>query len=435
MRVGVVIRDDMASTMGGGFTFQSSVLAGIQSTPLAHRFVILSIGDGLHAPDAPVPWINLARQYAPSPTPFTRYLLEPLRRIWSDFQPKGRVGQNCRQLVSSSVGLLRRIRRRLSYAPPPVESPSLLDRAVQDFALDVIWFITPCHKPLSAPFFITVWDLQHRRQPYFPEVSLTGQNWDARENFYRAILPRAARIITGTAVGKDEVVRFYGAQSENVVVNPFPLPETLVQAEGTYGEPDIHPDAGSGFLLYPAQFWPHKNHVNLLLALKILNDRDGLMVPLVLVGSDKGNLGYVRETIDALGLAAQVRVLGFVSDARLVALYRRAMALVFPTFFGPDNLPPLEAFGLDCPVIASRVPGAEEQLGDAALLFDPARPEELADCIRQLHHDPGLRIILIARGRARLIDRLPCDYIRRIGTVLNDFEPIRRCWGGRYLHT
>lgn len=434
MRVGIACHEQ-APTAGGGYTFQSSLIEAIESTPTAHQFVILNLSGGHHAPEAPVPWINLARHYAPPPSPDGQGPVERLRQIWSGYQPVGPLARTLRGLVSGLMAGLRQITAHLRRSKAPVESPSLLDRAVRDFALDLVWFITPFYQRVSAPFFITVWDLQHRRQPYFPEVSLSGWDWDAREHFYRTVLPRAARIITGTQAGKDEILHFYGVQPENVQVNPFPLPEMVARWRERPDALGEHADIGSGFLLYPAQFWPHKNHINVLRALAILRERDQINLTLVLVGTDKGNLAHVQATIEALGLVSQVRILGFLPEAELIALYRRAEALVFASFFGPDNLPPLEAFGLDCPVIASCVAGAAEQLGDAALLFDPSRPEELADCIKRLHQNPELRASLIESGRERLMGRSARDYVTRIGAILDDFEPIRRCWGREYRHT
>jgi hypothetical protein len=69
----------------------------------------------------------------------------------------------------------------------------------------------------------TVWDLEHRKQPYFPEVSVTGWTWEEREQIYRAVLPRASFIITGTQVGRDEIVHYYGVNPNNVRVVPFPV--------------------------------------------------------------------------------------------------------------------------------------------------------------------------------------------------------------------
>jgi glycosyltransferase involved in cell wall biosynthesis len=72
-----------------------------------------------------------------------------------------------------------------------------------------------------------------------------------------------------------------------------------------------------------------------------------------------------------------------------------------PTFFGPTNIPPLEAFELGCPVATSRIYGVPEQLGDAALLFDPHSIEEIHDCLVRLWMDNSLCDDLAQRGRER----------------------------------
>jgi glycosyltransferase involved in cell wall biosynthesis len=68
--------------------------------------------------------------------------------------------------------------------------------------------------------------------------------------------------------------------------------------------------------------------------------------PLVFVGADKGNYQYIRELADELAISAQIYFLGFVPQEDLISLYRKAFAIAYVTFFGPENLPPLEAFAL-----------------------------------------------------------------------------------------
>jgi glycosyltransferase involved in cell wall biosynthesis len=252
---------------------------------------------------------------------------------------------------------------------------------------------------------------------------------------YRSSLPRAARIITGTRAGKDEIIAFYGISPENIVVNPIPIVEgavreneALLDVKAKYG---LKPE----FLVYPAQFWPHKNHVNLLMALALLKKEASLELDLVLTGSDKGNLDHVRDTIAALDLKPQVHILGFVPKADLDGLYREALCLSFASFFGPDNIPPLEAFALGCPVVAARVPGSDEQLGNGALLFDPADPADIAKAILTVRSDLGLRAELIRQGKEIAAARSPSAYVERICRTLDDLERIRRCWGRNYLHT
>jgi len=98
------------------------------------------------------------------------------------------------------------------------------------------------------------------------------------------------------------------------------------------------------------------------------------------------------------------------------------------SYFGPENLPPLEAFALGCPVIAANVSGATEQLGDAALLVDPSRPETIADAIQSVNTDPAMREKLVTRGRVRAQSWTAADFVRGVFSILDEFEMVRRCW-------
>jgi glycosyltransferase involved in cell wall biosynthesis len=93
--------------------------------------------------------------------------------------------------------------------------------------------------------------------------------------------------------------------------------------------------------------------------------------------------------------------MGYVPNDDLPEFYKRARALVMPTFFGPTNIPPLEAFALGCPVAVSNIYGISEQVGDAALLFDPKSVGEIAAAIKSLWVDNELCSVLIDRGRIR----------------------------------
>jgi glycosyltransferase involved in cell wall biosynthesis len=184
----------------------------------------------------------------------------------------------------------------------------------------------------------------------------------------------------------------------------------------------------STYFFYPAQFWPHKNHFALLKALKILDEKYHIDVALVLTGSDKGNAGYVASLIKELGLRNKVHILGFIPQVDLACLYQFALALVFPSYFGPDNLPPLEAFALGCPVIASDVPGASEQLGEAALLVKPNDINHIALAMKRVYEDADLRHELAQKGLARGKAWTTDDYVSRMLLLLDDFEPVRNCW-------
>ena len=144
------------------------------------------------------------------------------------------------------------------------------------------------------------------------------------------------------------------------------------------------------------------------------------------------NLKCVQRIALDLKLHDAVHFLGFVSLEGLVWLYRQALALTHVTFFGPDNLPPLEAFALGCPVIASRVEGAEEQLGNAALLVDPSDEMQIAEAIRCVCHGANLRVELVTKGKKRAKLFTGKEYVEAILQLLDTLAPMVRCsdWHG-----
>jgi glycosyltransferase involved in cell wall biosynthesis len=183
------------------------------------------------------------------------------------------------------------------------------------------------------------------------------------------------------------------------------------------------------YLFYPAQFWPHKNHRRIIEALGALREREGLRIPIVFCGSHSGKVR--KETFNEamamakrLGVADQIQYLGYVPDEDMSALYAGAVALVMPTFFGPSNIPALEAWKLNCPVITSDIRGIREQTGNAALLVHPDSVEAITEAILRLWTDEGLRQQLIERGRARLRNFTPEDFARRLTEILEEAKGI-----------
>ncbi|KKQ32663.1 MAG: Glycosyl transferase group 1 [candidate division TM6 bacterium GW2011_GWF2_37_49] len=323
---------------------------------------------------------------------------------------------------------LLRIPRKIKRMNLETKYKNALNRAAVEHKIDLMWFITPAFEVVEVPFVYTVWDLEHRCQSFFPEVSVTAWKYDDREKRYCYAIPRAAYVVIGNQAGKDEVIKFYGVPEQRVKIIPLPAPEFALKDQSdlsvnlsVYNLPDK-------FLFYPAQVWPHKNHIVILLALKILKEKFEIKMHAVFTGSDKGNLSFVQQKVAELNLVDQVHFLNVVPFNVLSELYKKAFALVFPSFFGPDNIPPLEAFGLGCPVIAASVNGSAFQLGDAAILFDPKNENELADAIFKLINYEELRKMLILRGKERVKFFTIDKYLQSVTNLIDEFELVRRCW-------
>jgi glycosyltransferase involved in cell wall biosynthesis len=153
----------------------------------------------------------------------------------------------------------------------------------------------------------------------------------------------------------------------------------------------------------------------------------GRRLKLVFSGSDKGNRSYLESYVAQRGLQDSVIFAGFVEPQVLHQLYANAFAMVFASLLGPDNLPPLEAMALGCPVVCAAFDGAREQLAEAALFFDGLDAREAALQIAKLA-DERLRQELVGRGRILARSRSPDDYIRKINAALDSFVSRRRLW-------
>jgi glycosyltransferase involved in cell wall biosynthesis len=128
-------------------------------------------------------------------------------------------------------------------------------------------------------------------------------------------------------------------------------------------------------------------------------------VPLVCTGSAHDRYWpQIEARIAELGLADQVRFLGFVPTQDLRALYRLARCLVLPTLFEANSLPIFEAWLEGTPVACSNATALPEQVMDAGLLFDPFDHIAMADAIARLATDPEVCKDLRDKGRQRLQD-------------------------------
>ncbi len=330
--------------------------------------------------------------------------------------------------VSPIAHLLGTLGRRFNV--PYLDKVGTLEKTVLRNGIEFFCFLTHAPYAMDIPYLTLVMDLQHRRQPWFPEVS-HNLDWQNRESNFNTVLKRAAFIVTGNTAGKNEIQEFYGIHEERIRILPHPTPEFSLLPPNEDIDVLVQHKIGKDhpFVLYPAQFWPHKNHANLLLALKNLRDHYGITLSAVFVGSDKGNLEYLKNLTRELSLEKEVFFAGFVPPDHLALFYKKALALTYMSFFGPENLPPLEAFAFGCPVVASEIAGAREQMGEAVLYVDPKDPQAIALAIKAIYEDQQLRQRLVREGLARSQRWTAQDFVRGIFKILDDFEPIRRTWG------
>lgn len=248
-------------------------------------------------------------------------------------------------------------------------------------------------------------DLMQRYESKFPERQQSNE-----DNVFCCELQFATTVLVDSQLGKIQVIESYlrGRKRRPLIqVLPFAFSKHITETQEEYVET---PDK---YIFYPAQFWQHKNHLNLLGAVNLLK-KDISDIHLILVGSQKNSLNMVKKYIRENELESFVTILNFVSREKLVYLYKHAIAMIMPSYFGPTNIPPLEAMALGCPVAVSNNYAMGEQVGDAGLLFNPDSPEEIADCISRLWNDSRLREKMKKKGYQQIAKWQPEDFEKKL---------------------
>lgn len=308
--------------------------------------------------------------------------------------------------------------------PLGVELPLVNLRPVcRRLRLDAAYFPSPAFVQIDVPFVFTFWDAGHRTIPEFPEVRCARDPWTQREAMYRQLLPQASFVVVGNETGAMEAASLYGVLRERIAVLPFPNPDFASISSTPPAWLPTRP-----FFLYPAQFWPHKNHATLIRAMALLA-RQNIAADLVFVGSDKGNGPYLKDAAAEFGVSDRVHFGGFVSRGELKALYERAVGLAFASLLGPNNLPPQEAAVLGCPVLLSDLPGHREQLRDGAHYVDALDASAWAAAMANLLRHPEQRQTLAIQARLAVAGCTGEAYAAGLQRLFLEMARRRGLWG------
>ena len=310
----------------------------------------------------------------------------------------------------------------LSMLPPPLVTrlkdiyrsrrsihPSMVDRwrgtgLLRKIFADVLFcpFTAPFYFDPSVPTVSVLYDLQYFYYPYF----FSPRERDQRHKSFKSACGLADKLVCisdyvrGTVLQRAEV-----GPERLVTVHPRlfsrlrrSLPETVAQVLNRFG---LEPGQ---FLLYPSNFWPHKNHRVLLTSFGIYRTRHPKSVlKLVCPGSPNSDMAHLSQAAERMGLGGRVVFPGFVTDDELAALLESCLALIYPSLFEGFGMPVLEAMAFGKPVLCSGVTSLPEVAGDAALFFDPTKPIEIVEAIERIEEDHELVAQLIQRGHQRLI--------------------------------
>ncbi|MBI5787666.1 MAG: glycosyltransferase family 4 protein [Candidatus Schekmanbacteria bacterium] len=223
--------------------------------------------------------------------------------------------------------------------------------------------------------------------------------------FVKTLVPLSARyadkIITISASSKKDIIKYCNVAENKVAVIH------LAAGENFYAPPELAElneanqkfHIGKEYIITVANSYPHKNLPRLLEAFyQLRTNRD---IQLVIVGISGRGSDEINQKLEELKIKHAIIFTGRVSDRELILLYQGARLFVFPSLYEGFGLPVLEAMASGTPVVCSNLTSLPEIAGDAAVMFDPYNPTQMADMIAKVLDDNKLREVLIEKGRQR----------------------------------
>ncbi len=300
--------------------------------------------------------------------------------------------------------------------------------------VNLIYFLSPSNLVYSIEsinFIFTIWDFCHRDFVEFPEVYI-NRNFEYREKLYSFATRKALATLVDSEQSKQKLILQYGIDADRVIVFPFSpashLETSLKKYKQNYIDIKSKYKIHNDYIFYPAQFWPHKNHIYILEGIAFLKKIYNIDIDVIFTGTDKGNMNYIKKITADLNLSKRVHFLGFVDNAEMIYLYKQSLCLAMPTYFGPTNLPPLEASYLGVPIMYSNLNGLSEQVGNSALLIDLNDPISLSKNIFNLINDNSLKKSLISNGYENIKKFDISKKYKLLINLFNSYQLKRKCW-------
>lgn len=299
-------------------------------------------------------------------------------------------------------GRYRNFAVRLLPPPTPlIRVPLALAFELRRRAVDVLHVQYTAPPFCPVPVITTIHDLAFEHLP----ETFTRRGKAQLRLTVRRTARRAARIVTVSEFSRHDIIRTYGLPADKVVVthngvDPCFTPSPLSPDEGSAIR--RHFGITRDYLLAVGSLQPRKNLIRLLRAYaRLRTTHPAITIQLVIVGRKLWLAKEIMREINQQEWRRDVIVTGYVADSELPALYRSAMALVYPSLFEGFGLPPLEAMACGTPVITSNTSSLPEVTGDAALLIDPYDEQGLADALFRIVTDHPLRLRLRTAGLQR----------------------------------
>ena len=306
---------------------------------------------------------------------------------------------------------------------------SSIEKQLANEQIDLVYFLGPdivSHGLTNIPYIFTLWDLGHLDILEFPEISYDGM-FDLREFTNTRSLKKSYKVIVDSEWGKQNVIKKYNLDEKRIEVFKY-LPNIKINKAETTVRIKEKYKLKNDFIFYPANFWAHKNHMYILKAIKILREKKHIDIDVIFSGSDQGNLEYILNKAKEFKINDLIHYIGFVPNEEMPSLYKQSLSLVMPTYLGPTNVPPLEAFAYETPVCYSDMPFFREQVGDSVFFMDLRDPSSLVKNILTIQNDKQIVEEKKEKGLQVLKNWNEEDFYKKLLNIFNEYKYIRELW-------
>jgi glycosyltransferase involved in cell wall biosynthesis len=298
-------------------------------------------------------------------------------------------------------GKLRRVVSRLGYKVNTMLKRGSSSALLRDMAADLLFcpFTAPTYFEPGIATVCTIYDLQYNTYPEF----FAAEDVAHRNRTFIEACRRATALTAISDYSRDSVIAHGSLDPERIRTIHLRMAQRIAPGvendEGVLARYGLTPKR---YLIYPANFWKHKNHEMLLTAFGMACHW-GLPVDIKLVctGAPGARQEWLMSATHTMNLGDRVIFPGYLPNLELAALMANCTGVVFPSLYEGFGLPVIEAMAAGVPVACSNTTSLPEVAADAAILFDPRVPTQIAQAMISLVDDEALRAQLIQAGQQR----------------------------------
>ncbi len=288
---------------------------------------------------------------------------------------------------------------------------------LQDIKPDLLFcpLTAPTYRISEIPTVCTVHDVQFKTYPMFFDLS----DLLHRENTFADACKHSTLLTAVSEYSRQSVLKHSSLNPEHVFTIHSRLAGRMLEQEQDKAIFNRLGLISQQYVIYPANYWLHKNHETLLTAFNLACHRVDFpaYIKLVCTGSSSDRRRWLQQAAEKMGLGERVLFTEYLTDAELGALMQESCGMIFPSLYEGFGLPILEAMAAKIPVACSSICSLPEIAGDAAYYFDPRLPEQVAQALVVITTDEPTRQQLTQKGLARATifsntDQMAAEYWR-----------------------